>query len=129
MKLEKCVNLYQRKSPEKLAEFLHRANIVVSPRIYGENEIPMKIYDYLNYGKCILASDVPIHRNILNSEIALLEKPDPVSFAKSIVYLRNNPEIVAELEIKSKKYFETNFSFEKMKERYNHLLKDLIHSI
>ena len=126
MKVEKFINLYQRKSPENLAEFINRANIVVSPRTYGENEIPMKIYDYMNYGKCILASDVPIHRNILNSEIAFLEKADPASFAKSIIYLRNNPEIVAKLGVKAKKYFETNFSFDKMKERYKYLLTDII---
>jgi glycosyltransferase involved in cell wall biosynthesis len=119
--IKKCVRLYRRKQPHELEGFYKKATIVVSPRIYGKNEIPMKIYDYMNHGKCILVTDVPIHRNILNEDIAFFAKADPRSFADAILYLKAHPDLVEELSRKAKEYFEKNYSFDIMKAKYKKL--------
>jgi glycosyltransferase involved in cell wall biosynthesis len=123
--IKKYIKLYKKKDPQELDKFYKKANIVVSPRVYGKNEIPMKIYDYLNYGKCILVTDVPIHRNILNKEIAHFVEADPQSFAKAILYLKDHPHLVEKLSRKAKDYFEKNYSFEIMKCKYKEFLVHL----
>ena len=109
---------------KKLDEYYKRADIVISPRIYG-NEIPMKIYDYLNNGKCILASDAPLHRAILNEEIAILVNANPHDFAKTILLIKENRKEVINLGNKAKAYFEENFSLARMKNKYNILIKSI----
>jgi len=123
--IKKCVRLYRRKQPHELEGFYKKATIVVSPRIYGKNEIPMKIYDYMNHGKCILVTDAPIHRNILNEDIAFFAKADPRFFADAILYLKAHPDLVEELSRKAKEYFEKNFSFDIMRCKYDEILRSL----
>lgn len=118
MGIENSVHLFPRMVPDKLKDFYKKAWIVVSPRIYGENEIPMKIYDYMNYGKCILATDVQIHRNILNKDVAFLTDSDPQSWANAIKHLHNHPEQVRVLGQNAKQFFNANFSFKNMIEKY-----------
>ena len=116
------VRLFPRMAPDKLRKFYEKAWILVSPRIYGETEIPMKIYDYLNYGKCILATDVRIHRNILNNDIACLTEGNPRSWANAIRHLHNHPEQVKMFGQNAKEYFTAHFSFENMVKRYQDVL-------
>ena len=100
-----------------------RSDIVVSPRVYGY-DTPMKIIEYLNYGKCILATDSPIHREVLNNDIAYLSGASPEEFANSIIYLKENPRLVREYEIKAKEFFKEKFDFNIMKSNYQILLHE-----
>lgn len=37
---------------------------------------PLKMFEYMAYGKAIIASDLPVLREVLNEDIAILVKPD-----------------------------------------------------
>ncbi len=37
---------------------------------------PLKMFEYMAYGKAIIASDLPVLREVLNGDIAILVKPD-----------------------------------------------------
>ncbi|MDW7710947.1 MAG: glycosyltransferase family 4 protein [Deferrisomatales bacterium] len=69
-----------------LAAYLSQADVLVSPRIQGQNT-PMKIYSYLDAGAPVLATDLPTHTQVLDPEIALLAAPEPRAFADGLVAL------------------------------------------
>lgn len=119
--IEDKVKLIHRMDQLKLLEYYRISDIVVSPREFG-HDTPMKVFDYLNYGKCILATDRPIHTGILNNHIAFLVEPNPESFAAKIIELKNNNKIIYQKELAAKKYFEENFQIEFMVDDYLNLL-------
>ncbi len=121
----KNITLVPRIEPKELEQYYRQADIVVSPRVYGHAEIPQKIYDYLNFGKCILAADVQIHRNLLTEENSILVKPFPGDFADAIRKLIKDPALIAHLGQQAKETFEASYSFVIMKSRYQDLLSEL----
>jgi glycosyltransferase involved in cell wall biosynthesis len=44
----------------------------------------MKIYSYLHSGRVLVATDLPTHRQVLDSEIAVLAEPKPKPFAAAL---------------------------------------------
>ncbi|MHB1131393.1 MAG: glycosyltransferase family 4 protein [Chloroflexota bacterium] len=71
---------------EQLSAYLAQADILVSPRIQGNNT-PMKIYSYLDSGKPVVATDLPTHTQVLDSSVALLAAPRPQPFAAALLRL------------------------------------------
>jgi glycosyltransferase involved in cell wall biosynthesis len=76
----------------ELGGLLAQADILVSPRILGENT-PMKVYSYLASGRCILATDIGSHTQALDASCALLVPPDAASLAAGLGRLVANPEL------------------------------------
>ncbi len=76
----------------KLNEYLAAADILVSPRIAGNNT-PMKIYSYLHSGKALVATDLPTHRQVLDEEVAVLVPCEPNGFAQGIQTLLEAPTL------------------------------------
>jgi glycosyltransferase involved in cell wall biosynthesis len=66
-----------------LSKLLTAADILVSPRIKGNNT-PMKIYSYLHSGTVLLATDLPTHQQVVTASIAMLAKPSPESFGDAL---------------------------------------------
>jgi glycosyltransferase involved in cell wall biosynthesis len=76
----------------QLKDCLAAADIVVSPRVKGNNT-PMKIYSYLHSGKALLATDLSTHRQVLDEEIAVLAPANAVGFADGIRILLDRPDV------------------------------------
>jgi glycosyltransferase involved in cell wall biosynthesis len=55
----------------KLPAYLAQADVLVSPRILGQNT-PMKVYSYMQAGKAILATDIRSHTQALDARDAEL---------------------------------------------------------
>jgi glycosyltransferase involved in cell wall biosynthesis len=54
---------------------------------------PMKMFEYLACGRAILSSDLPVLREVLTNENAVLLPPEDVdAWMQAIVLLRDNPE-------------------------------------
>ena len=81
-----AVHFLGPKSVDTLGAYLRRADVLVSPRLSGENT-PMKIYSYLDSGRAVLATDLPTHRQVMSDEHAVLAEPTPAAFAKGMVLL------------------------------------------
>jgi glycosyltransferase involved in cell wall biosynthesis len=62
--------------PERMAEFMALADVLVSPRCEGENT-PLKIYAYMASGRPIVATDLVTHTQVLDHETAVLCAPTP----------------------------------------------------
>ncbi len=76
----------------QLKDYLDAADIVVSPRVKGNNT-PMKIYSYLHSGKALLATDLATHRQVLDEEISVLAPAEATGFAAGLRTLLDNPRL------------------------------------
>lgn len=76
---------------EELGPLLSAGDILAAPRLKGINT-PMKIFPYLHSGVPVLATDLPTHTQILDSDVAELAPPDPQLFGTAMVRLARDPE-------------------------------------
>lgn len=76
--------------PERLGEFLAAAEVLVSPRLHGQNT-PMKIYSYLDSGRPVVATRIRAHTQVLDEEVAVLVPPDAKSLARALDDLLGDP--------------------------------------
>ena len=72
-----------KRPPSELPLFLALADLVVSPRIRGENT-PFKIYTYLASGKPLVATRLPTHTQLLDDSLAFLAEPTPEALAEAV---------------------------------------------
>ena len=113
----------------RLGELLAEAAIIVSPRIRGINT-PMKIFPYLHAGLPVLVTDIPTHTQILDSTVAALTPPDPISMAAAIIRLERDPELRARLGQAGQAFVESNHTFEshlrRVSELYDYVGEELL---
>lgn len=88
--------LLPRQQRQRIPAFLAMADVLVSPRVYGEN-LPLKVFDYLAAGRPIVATDIPAHRSILTPERAVLVPPDPEGMASGIRDVLLDPTLAERL--------------------------------
>jgi glycosyltransferase involved in cell wall biosynthesis len=77
---------------ERLGHVLAHADVLVSPRMRGENT-PMKLYSYLLSGKPVLATRLPTHTQIVSDAEAVLVEPTPRAMADGMVRLMESKEL------------------------------------
>jgi len=82
----RAVSLLGPRPVSTLAGYLRQADILVSPRIKGENT-PMKVYSYLHSGVPMVATRLATHTQVMDDSVALLADPDPVSFGAALARL------------------------------------------
>jgi glycosyltransferase involved in cell wall biosynthesis len=92
-----------------LQYYLRAADILVSPRIEGENT-PMKIYSYLYSGKPVIATRLFTHTQVLDDEIALLVAPQADDFAQGILKLIEHPARGREIGARARQRVEERYS-------------------
>lgn len=107
-----------------LKAYLDQADILFSPRIHGNNT-PMKIYSYLHAGKALIATNLPTHTQVLNSEIAYLVEPNAISLSNGIENLISNMELRTKLALNAKNYAEKNHTFKIFKYRLENIYLEL----
>lgn len=105
---------------ENLKQYLDQADIVVSPRIQGNNT-PMKLYSYLDSGKALLATNLTTHTQVLNSQIAHLAEPNAAAFAKEILHLISQPELRDRLGEAAQAYISKSHTYEAFSTKLNAL--------
>jgi glycosyltransferase involved in cell wall biosynthesis len=113
-----------RRPIEQLQSYLAQADVLVSA-ITGRLNFPMKIFSYFESGKCILATDVPAHTQLLRSDVALLAAATPEHFARGMARLIHDRSLRSQLGQSAKKaasnYTHSEFQ-EKIRSFYTRLL-------
>jgi glycosyltransferase involved in cell wall biosynthesis len=97
------VRLLGRKPREQMPDYLAMADVLVSPRSYGDN-LPLKVFDYLAAGRPIVATDLPAHRSVLDDSRAMLTEPSAAGLARGIARLLSRPEDSARLAAAGRAY-------------------------
>ena len=111
-------------TPELVPKFLDVADILVTPRIEGNNT-PLKIYSYLRSGKPIVATNHITHTQVLNGDVAVLTECDADSFAKGLIEVIDDEKLRHDIAESAKALAEEKYSYEvylkKTKSIYNFL--------
>ena len=94
--VEGKLHVLPRQPRDAMPAYLAMADVLVSPRAYGDN-IPLKIFDYVLSGKPIVATDIPAHRSILDERTAILVECSGNGLSAGIGHLLANPEIGARI--------------------------------
>lgn len=120
--------IFSGKRPiSEMPGFLGKADILVSPRIKGENT-PFKIYSYLASGKPILATNIISHTQILtNEKDALLVEPTVDGLAFGLNRLLSDNALAGRLGAGARRLFEENYTrtcYEKKVKDYLNFLED-----
>lgn len=76
--------LVPHRPPAEMPAFMEACDVLVSPRVRGINP-PGKLFSYLSSGRPIVATDQPIHNQILDARCAILTAPDADGLAEGIV--------------------------------------------
>ncbi len=100
---------------EHIGTYLAQADVLVSPRIKGVNT-PMKIYSYLHSGTPVVATDLPTHTQVLNSDIAVLAPPQPAAFATALTGLLTDGERRREIGGRAAAHAEREYSYDRFVE-------------
>lgn len=105
----------------ELAGHLAEADVVVSPRLRGNNT-PMKLYTYLHSGKALVATDLPTHTQLVDGRIAMLAAPHPRAFADALERVLLDASLRSRLGAAGREFVEERFTYRAFRERFNGLL-------
>jgi glycosyltransferase involved in cell wall biosynthesis len=108
--LNGSIRLVGRKPRAEIPAYLAMAELLVSPRSYGDN-LPLKVFDYLAAGRPIVATDLPAHRALLDETRAVLTEPTAPGLAAGIIELLRTPARAAELARAARDYAATNLGW------------------
>jgi len=95
---------------EETAIYLEAADVLVSPRLKGENT-PMKIYTYMASGTAILATNLPTHTQVLDPESAYLAPAEKHGMAKGLEKLIEDDTLRNQLGTKAQQLAQEQYSF------------------
>jgi glycosyltransferase involved in cell wall biosynthesis len=95
---------------QDLSGYLSQADILVSPRIRGNNT-PMKIYSYLQSGKAVLATELPTHTQVLGPHVVMLAPPDVEMFSKAMLRLIEDEALRLRLGKAGKEFVVTRYTY------------------
>ncbi|NUO83812.1 glycosyltransferase family 4 protein [candidate division KSB1 bacterium] len=113
-----------QRPPEEIPQFMQIANVLVSPRIKGNNT-PLKIYSYLRSGIPIVATNHLTHTQVLKPEVAVLTDCTPASFAQGLLRVLENKNYGQTIAAQARALAEREYSYEaylrKTKEVYSYL--------
>ncbi len=87
---ERCI-FSGKRPPSELPIFLALADVLVSPRVAGENT-PFKLYTYLASGKPIVATRIATHTQVLDDGNSFLAAPTPEAVADALREALERPQ-------------------------------------
>ncbi|NER51473.1 MAG: glycosyltransferase [Symploca sp. SIO1A3] len=114
------VHFLGAKPVEHLAMYLLQADILVSPRIKGNNT-PMKLYSYLHSGKALLATNLPTHTQVVDSGIAMLADPNAEAFSVGMLRLVADKNLRLSLGSAGKNLIEQKHTYTAFSKKLNSL--------
>ena len=126
------VHFLGAKPVEHLAMYLSQADMLVSPRTKGKNT-PMKLYSYLDSGKALLATDLPTHTQVVDSQVAMLAKPNAEDFSGGMLSLVADKNLRLRLGSAGKNLIEQKHTYtafsKKLTSLYDWLESELVENI
>ncbi len=110
--------------PDMVPKFLDIADILVTPRIEGNNT-PLKIYSYLRSGKPIVATKHITHTQVLSDDVAVLTECNAEALANGLMKVLEDDQLSRLLSKKARELAEEKYSYEvyvqKTRSIYNYL--------
>ena len=105
-----------KRPPSELGRFVALADLLVSPRVQGENT-PFKVYTFLASGRPLLATRIPTHTQLLDDELAWLVEPTPHALAEGVARALAEPDASAERARAGRALVEREYSQARFEEK------------
>ncbi len=118
---EKLV-LVEHRPQREMPAFLAAADVLVSPRVRGINP-PGKLFSYLDSGKPVVATDRPIHNQILEASFSILTPPDAAGLAAGLVTALTDRARVDEVTLRAAEVLRTKYGPQERERGYAELLR------
>ena len=115
------VHLIGPRPIDQLSAYLQQADILLSPRIKGNNT-PMKIYSYMYSGKVCLATDLWTHTQVLTDDVSVLAKPNAQAYAAGMVKLLQDDKLREKLGKAGRRLIEEKYSYDVFVDNLDHLM-------
>lgn len=112
----------------ELGAYLGAADILVSPRLTGDNT-PMKIYSYLDSGRPLVATSILAHTQVLDESIARLVEPAPEAMADAISELLENEDAAAELAARARIVARRNYTRKAQRRKVKSFYREIVRSV
>ena len=112
---DRCVFAGKR-PPEQLPELFALSDVLVSPRLKGENT-PFKLYTYLAAGKPIVATAIATHTQLLDESLAFLAEPTPEALAGAIRRALDEPALARSKAARGVRLIEREYSAGRYREK------------
>jgi glycosyltransferase involved in cell wall biosynthesis len=124
--LQNCQNIhfYGFLPPSETNKYRQACDVLIAPYqrhviVGGSIDIgrwmsPLKLFEYMAAGKAILASDLPVLREVLtHSETAWLCPPEDLeSWATALAYLHDNPDLRNSLGSRARELFKNKYTWQ-----------------
>ncbi len=101
---DRC-RLVPRIEQDQVPAYLKLADVLVSPRTYGEN-LPLKVIEYLAAARPIVATDIKAHRRLLSLDTAVLVEPNAGALAEGIGRLLADETLRLEYARRGYRYYQ-----------------------
>lgn len=118
--IDSKVHFLGPKPVQHLHQYLSEADILVSPRLKGNNT-PMKLYSYLHSGRPVLATKLPTHTQLIDNGVALLVDPKVETFSRAMLRLIADESLRAQLGAAGRRLIEEKFTYRTFREKLNGL--------
>lgn len=116
LKLERRVRVLGRRPLAHLAGLLAQADVLVSPRVQGNNT-PMKIYSYMQSGTAILATRIRSHTQVLDEDCAHLVDAGPEGLARGLMQMSADPVLRARVGAAARRRALEHYSVDAFREK------------
>lgn len=105
-----------KRPPTELPAFLALADLLVSPRIKGENT-PFKVYTFLASGRPLVATRIATHTQLLDDTLAWLVEPTAQGLADGVAAALGDPDASAAKASAGRALIEREYSQRRFEEK------------
>jgi len=105
-----------KRPPAELPSFLALADLLVSPRLRGENT-PFKVYTYLASGKPLVATRLPTHTQLMDDSMAFLVEPTAAGLAGGVRAVLADPSEASQRAARGRALIEREYSARRYAEK------------
>jgi glycosyltransferase involved in cell wall biosynthesis len=109
--------LEENRPQVEMRGYLAAADVLVSPRFAGINP-PGKLFGYLSAEKPVVATDTPVHNQLLDSSCAILTEPSAEKFADGVVAALTDAERRAQVVAGARQFLSSHCSAEARRAAY-----------
>lgn len=104
--------------------------VVLWPQVNYLDSLPTKMFEYMNAGVPVVASNFPMWRSIVNdANCGLLVDPlDPKAIAQAVLYLRDNPDVAKRMGENGKKYVLEKYNWSQEENKLLQIYSTLVSS-
>lgn len=104
------VRILSRQPREAIGRFLAMADVLVSPRMVGDN-IPLKVFDFLAMEKPLVATRIAAHEAVLDNELAMMVEPSMAGISGGINAVLSDALLADRLSRSARAYAEEHLSW------------------